>query len=100
MKELKQDKKHIEQQMVEFMAENNVEECNLPENTGKLKFNKSNSLAPVTQQNVKDGILKFFTEESELTSKFNVMPSEEKAEYLINYIYKVNREVKEKKSLR
>lgn len=100
LKELKEDKKHIEQGICQFMGENNVAECNLPENTGKLKYDTKKTLEPVTQQQVKDGILKFFTDEPALIQKFNVLPSEDKANSLIDYIYKTQRKVIEKTSLR
>ena len=100
LKELTNSKKLLEQNICSYMGENEVVTCNLPDDGGTLKYQTRKSKAPITQQHVRDEIVKFFTEGKGKEKTFNTLPSGEKATFLIEFIYNSARKQTEKTSLR
>lgn len=96
LKELKSKKSELQGNICEFMAQNDIDTCNLK--SGRLVYKESKAVKPVTQTDVKDSIIKFFTQEVDET--FDEAKSAEKAQALIEFIYERNRESSVKSTLR
>lgn len=96
LKELKTKKSELQGNICEYMAKNDIDTCNLK--SGRLVYKEAKSVKPVTQTDVKDSIIKFFTHEVDET--FNKATSSEKAQALIEFIYEKNREASTKSTLR
>lgn len=96
LKELKSKKSELQGNICEFMAKNDIDTCNLK--SGRLLYKESKTVKPVTQTDVKDSIIKFFTQE--VTDKFDDINPSEKAQLLIEFIYEKNREASTKSTLR
>ena len=95
LKELKQTKKTLEGSICDFMATNEIAECKLSE--GALLFKESKNVIPLSKENIRQNIIKFF--QTEMDDKFKKLSAEEKAEILFKFVYE-NREYKENKSLK
>ena len=96
LKELKTKKSELQGNICEFMAKNDIDTCNLK--SGRLVYKESKAVKPVTQTDVKDSIIKFFTQE--VDDAFDEANSSEKAQALIEFIYERNRESSTKSMLR
>lgn len=96
LKELKTKKSELQGNICEYMAKNDIDTCNLK--SGRLVYKESKSVKPVTQTDVKDSIIKFFTQE--VDEAFDDATSSEKAQALIEFIYEKNREASTKSTLR
>lgn len=95
MKELKDTRKKLESEICTFMATNEIAECKLQE--GALLFKESKNVIPLTKDNIKQNIYKFFSEE--YSDEFKKLNAEEKADKLFRFVYE-NREYKENKTLK
>lgn len=96
LKELKTKKSELQGNICEFMAKNDIDTCNLK--SGRLVYKESKAVKPVTQTDVKDSIIKFFTQE--VDDAFDEANAPEKAQALIEFIYERNRESSTKSTLR
>ena len=96
LKELKSKKSELQGNICEFMAKNDIDTCNLK--SGSLVYKESKAVKPITQTDVKDSIIKFFTQE--VDEAFDEAKSSEKAQALIEFIYERNRESSTKSTLR
>lgn len=96
LKELKSKKSELQGNICEFMAKNDIDTCNLK--SGRLVYKESKAVKPVTQTDVKDSIIKFFTQE--VDEAFDEANASEKAQALIEFIYERNRESSTKSTLR
>lgn len=96
LKELKTKKSELQGNICEYMAKNDIDTCNLK--SGRLVYKESKSVKPVSQTDVKDSIIKFFTHE--VNETFDEASSTEKAQVLIEFIYEKNRESATKSTLR
>ena len=96
IKGLKSKKSELQGNICEYMAKNDIDTCNLK--SGRLVYKESNAVKPVTQTDVKDSIIKFFTHD--VCDTFDEANSSEKAQALIEFIYEKNRESVSKSTLR
>ena len=96
IKELKTKKSELQGNICEYMAQNDIDTCNLK--SGLLLYKESKAVKPVTQTDVKDSIIKFFTQD--VYESFDEANSAEKAQVLIDFIYEKNRESTCKATLR
>jgi predicted nucleic acid-binding Zn-ribbon protein len=96
LKELKDSKKQLEGNICSFMQTNDIGECKLSE--GALVYKESKNVVPLSKNGIKENLLKFFTEKSNLDD-FKKATNEEKAEILFSYVYD-NREYIEKNTLK
>jgi predicted nucleic acid-binding Zn-ribbon protein len=96
LKELKDSKKQLEGNICSFMQTNDIGECKLLE--GALVYKESKNVVPLSKNGIKENLLKFFTEKSNLDD-FKKATNEEKAEILFSYVYD-NREYIEKNTLK
>ena len=95
LKELKQTKKTLENNICSFMETNEIAECKLSE--GALLFKESKNVIPLSKDLIKENIIKFF--ENNYNDEFKKSSVEEKAERLFKFVYE-NREYKENKILK
>jgi predicted transcriptional regulator len=96
LKELKSKKSELQGNICEFMAKNDIDTCNLK--SGRLVYKESKAVKPVTQTDVKESIIKFFTQD--IDEAFDEANASEKAQALIEFIYERNRESSTKSTLR
>lgn len=96
LKDLKSKKSELQGNICEYMAQNDIDTCNLK--SGRLVYKESKAVKPVTQADVKDSIIKFYTQE--LEDSFSKLSSAKQAEILIEFIYEKNRESSTKSTLR
>ena len=96
LKELKSKKSELQGNICEYMAQNDIDTCNLK--SGRLVYKESKAVKPVTQADVKDSIIKFFTQE--IDDSFKELSSAEQAQTVIDFIYEKNRESSTKSTLR
>ena len=96
LKELKDSKKQLEGNICSFMQTNDIGECKLSE--GALVYKESKNVVQLSKNGIKENLLKFFTEKSNLDD-FKKATNEEKAEILFSYVYD-NREYIEKNTLK
>ena len=96
IKQLKEKKKDLQQNICEFMQTNEISECKLSE--GALLFKESKNVVPMTKINIRDNIFKFFNEESG-KEEFKKLSNDDKTEMLFQYIYE-NRQYNENKTLK
>lgn len=87
MKELKDQKVELKGGICHYMDINEIEQCNLPGNSGCLTYKKRKILKPLNKETIKDELHKFFTSGPGMGSDFLRMDGGEKAELLFNYIY-------------
>ena len=95
LKELKDSKKNLENTICSFMETNEIGECKLQE--GALLFKESKNIIPLKKEDIKNNILKFFSEHN--NDEFKKYSPEEKSEILFKFVYE-NREYKENKTLK
>ena len=96
LKDLKSKKSEMQGNICEYMAKNDIDTCNLK--SGRLVYKESKAVKPVTQTDVKESIVKFFTHET--GDEFDDLNSTQKAQTLIDFIYEQNRESSIKSTLR
>jgi len=96
LKELKQSKKTLEDNICSFMHTNEIGECKLAE--GALLFKESKNVIPLSKEAIKLNIIKFFKENEDETV-FKKASAEEKCEQLYKFIYE-NREYKQNTGLK
>lgn len=96
LKELKSKKSELQGNICEYMAQNDIDTCNLK--SGRLIYKESKAVKPITQTDVKDSIIKFYTQE--LEDSFGKLSAAEQAQVLIEFIYEKNRESSTKSTLR
>ena len=95
LKELKQTKKTLENNICSFMETNEIAECKLSE--GALLYKESKNVVPLSKETIRQNIIKFFQENYD--DEFKKSNAEEKAETLFKFVYE-NREYKENKTLK
>ena len=95
LKELKNARKELENNICSFMETNEIGECKLQE--GALLYKNSKNVIPLKKDTIKENIIKFFNDYD--SSDFKGLSSEEKAEQLFKFVYE-NREYKENKQLK
>ena len=95
LKELKQTKKSLENNICSFMETNEIAECKLSE--GTLLYKESKNVIPLSKETIRQNIIKFFQENYD--DEFKKSNAEEKAETLFKFVYE-NREYKENKTLK
>jgi hypothetical protein len=95
LKELKNTRKELENNICSFMETNEIGECKLQE--GALLYKNSKNVIPLKKDTIKENIIKFFNDYD--PSDFKGLSSEEKAEQLFKFVYE-NREYKENKQLK
>jgi hypothetical protein len=95
LKELKQTKKTLEGTICNFMETNEIAECKLSE--GALLFKESKNVIPLSKENIRQNIVKFF--QTQIDDQFKKLSDENKAETLFKFVYE-NRDYKENKSLK
>lgn len=113
LKNLKSEKKNLEVGLCKFMREKQVANVNLPhviKNGNKvdysgqpakaIKYVKSEVVAPVTKDQIKESLIRFFSGTGS-SEKFQRLSIEEKGTRAYNFIYdKQNRPKKTKETLR
>ena len=87
IKELKSRKSELQGNICEYMATNDIDECNTK--NGKIVYKESKSIKPLTQTDIKESIRSFL---ADVTPEYTEANSSQKAEMLIEFIYDVNRE--------
>jgi len=104
LKELKAEKLLIQQNLCKVMKLNEIGLCNLPKDPdsnkipGTIKYIQTNSVVPLTAEQVRKLIETFFEKEID---KFALLNNKQKGQHLIDYIYdKDNRPKVLKESLR
>ena len=96
LKVLKSSKKDLQDIICNYMATNEIGECKL--NNGALLFKESKNIIPLSKDNIKLNIIKFFKENMD-NNEFNKKNSEEKGEIVFKFVYE-NREYKENNTLK
>ena len=96
LRDLKSKKSELQGNICEYMAQNEIDTCNLK--SGRLVYKESKTVKPVTQSDVKESIVKFYTQEIE--ESFKKLSVSEQAQTLIDFIYDKNRESTTKSTLR
>jgi len=96
LKHLKSKKSELQGNICEFMSKNDIDTCNLK--SGRLVYKESTTVKPVSQTDVKDSIVKFFTQN--VNDAFDEASPAEKAQALIEFVYETNRESSTKCTLR
>ena len=96
LKVLKSSKKELQSTICEFMATNEIAECQL--SNGALLYKESKNVIPLSKENIKQNIIKFFTENIN-NSEFNKQTPEEKGNIIFKYVYE-NREYRETNTLK
>jgi FtsZ-binding cell division protein ZapB len=86
LKELKSKKSEIQGNICEYMAKNEIDECNTK--NGKLIYKESKTVKPLTQSDIKESITTYF---GNLPDNFNKLSCGDKANSLIEFIYDSNR---------
>lgn len=87
IKELKSRKSELQGNICEYMATNDIDECNTK--NGKIVYKETKSVKPLTQTDIKESIRSFL---ADVTPEYTEANSSQKAEMLIEFIYDVNRE--------
>ena len=95
LKELKNARKELENNICSFMETNEIGECKLQE--GALLYKNSKNVIPLKKDTIKENIIKFFNDYD--PGNFKSLSSDEKAEQLFKFVYE-NREYKENKQLK
>ena len=95
LKELKQNKKTLENTICSFMETNEIAECKVSE--GALLFKESKNVLPLSKGSIRQNIVVFF--QDYYNDEFKKSNAEEKAESLFKFVYE-NREYKENKTLK
>ena len=96
LKVLKSSKKDLQDTICQYMSTNEIGECKL--NNGALLFKESKNIIPLSKDNIKLNIIKFFKENMD-NNEFNKKNSEEKGEIVFKFVYE-NREYKENNTLK
>lgn len=91
--ELKKQKVELKGGICHYMDINEIEQCNLPGNSGSIVYKKRKVLKPLNKETIREEIHKFFTSGPGMDGSFVRMTGEEKAQCLFDYIYE-NRERK------
>ena len=98
IKELKQQKDEIKREICDFMESYEIDICNIPKEDvivkpgdkpaplKALKFTKSVVSMPLTQGRFKEGLQKFYDNKLDQSETFKSLKSEEKTEFMFNYI--------------
>ncbi len=95
LKELKNTRKELETDICKFMETNEIGECKLAD--GALHMKESKKVIPLTKENIRENIMKFFNEQ--YTDEFKKMSDKDKAETLFKFVYE-NREYKQNSTLK
>lgn len=95
LRELTRARTEKQQEVLQFMATNELDACNTDDSTFEVKNNKVTK--PISKGDVYDRIYKFFCEE---VTKYNLKDPEEISKKLHDYIYIEGREKTEKQSLK
>lgn len=95
LRELTKAKVEKQQEVIQFMATNELDACNTDDATFEVKNTKVTK--PLSKGDVYDRIYKFFCEE---VTKYNLKDPEEVSKKLHDYIYIEGREKAEKQSLK
>ena len=101
IKILQGEKKELEQEICSTMEINNLQEADLPNNTGTIEYICKNTAVPITQKTIKDKMISFFENGPGSESIFNSKNNKDKGLILHNYIYaKENRDFIKKEQLK
>lgn len=95
LRELTKARAEKQQEVIQFMAANELDACNTDDATFEVKNSKVTK--PISKGDVYDRIYKFFCEE---VTKYNLKDPEEISKKLHDYIYIEGREKTEKQSLK
>ena len=96
LKVLKSSKKDLQDTICQYMSTNEIGECKL--NNGAFSFKESKNIIPLSKDNIKLNIIKFFKENMD-NNEFNKKNAEEKGEIVFKFVYE-NREYKENNTLK
>ena len=95
LRELKIRKSEIQGNICEFMSKNEIDTCNTQ--NGTLHYKQSRITKPLTMNEIKDNMRRFFFE---IPDNFNNLDSSARGELLVSFVYDNNREVTVKGCLR
>lgn len=95
LRELTKARTEKQQEVIQFMATNELDACNTDDATFEVRNTKVTK--PISKGDVYDRIYKFFCEE---VTKYNLKDQEQIAKKLHDYIYVEGREKAEKQSLK
>lgn len=95
LRELTKARTEKQQEVIQFMAANELDACNTDDATFEVKNSKITK--PISKGDVYDRIYKFFCEE---VTKYNLKDPEQISKKLHDYIYIEGREKTEKQSLK
>ena len=83
VKELMTKRKELQTGICSFMAENEIDACNLP--SGKLEYKETKAVKPITKAYILEKLEDFF--EKNYSDEFKKMNPEEKAGIIHAFIY-------------
>jgi hypothetical protein len=95
VKDLMGKRKELQSGICSFMAENEIDACNLP--SGQLEFKETKAVKPVNKAYILGKLEDFF--QTDYTDEFKTLNPEEKANAIHNFIY-TNREYTEGTALK